>query len=70
MPDEKHPLAMEIKVLQNAIEGKISRMVAKYQGKSIEGCTWKLRPALGLFNIYGKIVFKQKRVLFILYANK
>ena len=30
-------------------------------GKSIEGCIRKLRPALGLFNVYGRIVFKQKK---------
>ena len=61
MPDEKRPLEMETNAIQSAIEGKISRLVAKSHGKSIEGCTQKLRPAIGLFNIYGRIVFKQKK---------
>ena len=60
MPDEKRPLAMKTKALKNAIEGIISRLVAKAHGNSIEGCTQKLRPALGFFNIYGRIVVKQK----------
>ena len=40
---------------------KISRLVVMAHGISIEGCTWKLRPTLGLFNIYGRIVFKQRK---------
>ena len=65
MPDHKYPLERETNAIQNAIEGKISRLVAKAHGKSIEGCTQKLRPTLGLFNINDRIVFKQKRLLFI-----
>ena len=52
MQNEKCPLAMHFKMLLR---------VEKPHGKSIEGCTWKLRPALGLFNIYGRIGFKQKK---------
>ena len=52
--------------LQNAIGIEISRLVTKAHGKSIEGCTQKLRPSLGLFNIYGGIVFKQKKRMLII----
>ena len=61
MPVGKHPLEMEINTIQSAIEGKVSSLTAKAHGTSIEGCTRKLRPALGLFNIYGRIVFKQRK---------
>ena len=44
---------MEIKVKQNLMGNKISRLTAKI--------THKLRPALCLINIYGRIIFKQKK---------
>ena len=61
MPDEKYSLEMETSAIQSAIEDNISRFVANAHGKSIEGCTWKLRPTIGLFYIYGRIVVKQKK---------
>ena len=61
MPDGEHPLIMETIALKNAISINISRLVAKAHRTSIEGFTRKLRPALGLFNIYIRIVFKQSK---------
>ena len=54
---------MEIKAIQNAIGNKLSRLTAKAHGNKLEACTHKRRPALGLFNIYGRIMFKQKRAV-------
>ena len=44
-----------------ALSEKISRLAAKTRGRSIDGCTHELRHALGLFNIYGRIPFKQRK---------
>ena len=52
---------MEINALKNAIEGKVNRLKVKADGHNLETGTQKLTPALNLFNIYGRIVFKQRK---------
>ena len=38
MPVYKRPLKMEIDAIQSAIDGKMSRLVAKVHGRSIDEC--------------------------------
>ena len=61
MPEGKCPLEMERNALKSAIEGKVNRLQMKAYGHNLGIGTQKLRPALNLFNIYGRIVFKERK---------
>ena len=52
---------MEITALKNLLSAKIPRLAVKTHGISIEGCTCRPKPILGLSNIYGRIIFYETK---------
>ena len=66
MPEGKRLLDMEVNALKNAIEDKVNRLkVIAFEYKS-KMSICELRPALNLFNIYGRILFKNNKVVHII----
>ena len=61
MPEGKKPLEMELLALKNSIEEKLTRLRVRAFGNRPELGIRELRPALNLFNIYGRIVFKKRK---------
>ena len=59
MPEGKKQLEMELNALKSTIEEKLTRLRVRALGDKPELCMHELRPALNLFNIYGRIVFKK-----------
>ena len=65
MPEGKKPLLMELKVLRLATENKLDKLRVRAFGIGSELNIRELRPAQGNFNVYGRIVFKKRRVVHI-----
>ena len=61
MPEGKRPLEMELGALKNAVEDKFDQLRVRAFGDRAELGIRELRPAPNHLNIYGRIVFKNRK---------
>ena len=61
MPGGKKPLEMDLNASKNAIKEKLARSRVRAFGDRPDLGIRECRPALNLFNIYGRIVFKKRK---------
>ena len=52
---------MELNALKNGIQEKLARLRMRAFGDRLDLGIRELRPALNLFNIYGRIVFEKRK---------
>ena len=63
--EEKNSLSMELNALRIATKDKLERLRVRAFGNEGELNVSELKPAPGNFNLYGRIIFKKKKVVLI-----